>query len=298
MVPSDSNPPKDSGSGFRLEADERLTNLQRTRRLTAETYRKKIGEYCHQFGKVQEDGTVRPLDRKTVERWIRRGREIEGGPDLPPLDAPAEMATWWRRVMERKVPMVFLDLEEVGEGDAAPPAKEEKAAEGGDQVAEMATEQEAAAKEALQRAMVQAEAEGLGFEAALERARLAERLAYFQWQTVLVEPEKWPASAIDKRKKAWEDASGVLLRAEEKAEKIMDQSSEWARWEEVEVAVGEKLGVVARGVRSLLTRVTTKATLPPGLFETLEPVFQSEVDNLFSVMGDGGFTALLELSSE
>jgi hypothetical protein len=42
-----------------------------------------------------------------VKRWVRRGKELN---DLPPLDQPELMASWWRRCMDHQVPDVLLAL--------------------------------------------------------------------------------------------------------------------------------------------------------------------------------------------
>lgn len=266
-----------------------LTPLQRIRRLTAESYRRRISVYCQIFGRRREDGSVRPLDRKTVERWIRAGREVEGGPDLPPLDAPELMAEWFRRIYGRKVPEVLLAFEDSGKGGGAAEVEAAPAP-----VADSPADGEAAL-EAFRRAVARADADSVGIEASLERARVAERLAFHQWQVVLERPEKYPESAISKRKKAWEDAANVLLKAEEKAEKILAQSDEWGRWSELEAVVCERVGYVGRGVRSLFTRAATKVSLPPDLFANLNNAYQAEIDRFFALMAAGDFREMLEL---
>lgn len=259
-----------------------LTERQAVRRLTSESYRYRVGHYCQAFGRPGK-----PLDRKTVERWIRRGREIQGGPDLPPLDDPGAMAEWWRRCMVHKVPEVFEFLEGKQKGGGGPESPTAPP-----------TDSLAGEKAVYDRAVSMADKAGLGFEASLERARIAERMAFAKWQAVMVEPEKYPASVIDRRQKTWEAAQSVLLRSETQAEKIMDRSPEWVRWDEVERTVGESLGVVNAGVRSLLARVATKVSLPAGLFDTLNRAFQAELDGLFANLDAGRFGELLDLVNE
>jgi len=276
---------------FTLESPD-LTPLQRIRRLTSETYDHKISVYCQRYGRRLEDGSTRALDRKTVERWIRAGREVTPGPDLPPLDSPELMGEWYRRTFDRQVPEVLLALEEKKEGAApairppgtvsAPPRESEAAAE-------------EAALESFRAAVKAADADALGFEAALERARVAERLAFHQWQVVLEKPEQYPESVIGKRKKSWEDAMTVLLRAEASAEKALDQSTEWGRWADIEAKLVEKLSIMERGMRSLFTRAATKVTLPAAVFAPLDQAYQSEVDKLFGTAAAGNYVPLLEL---
>ncbi|MFK5923260.1 MAG: hypothetical protein QM496_13870 [Verrucomicrobiota bacterium] len=272
-------------TSFALEGDENLTDRQKVRRQTVGSFNHKLAYYCKKFGKLLADGSTRALDRKTVERWVKRGRESCDAGDLPPLDHPELMAEWYRRTMKTKVPEVLATFEF---------KNEEGAAEKGGEVIDV----EGVSRAMLQKALKMADDAGLGFEAALERARLAERFAYTQWQVMLLEPENHLDTAISKRKKAWEEAAGVLLRAEEKAEKIMDRSAEWARWDEVERHEAEKLAILAHGIRSLLTRVATKNPFPPGLFNEMNRAFSAEVDVLFSSLSAGNYKPVLELEGE
>jgi hypothetical protein len=58
-------------------------------------YKNKLPEYAEIFGQTE----------RTIKRWIRRGKELS---DLPPLDDPSKMATWWRRSMDNQVPDYLL----------------------------------------------------------------------------------------------------------------------------------------------------------------------------------------------
>lgn len=44
-------------------------------------------------------------DAKTIKRFVKKGKEAQPRPDLPPLDDPAQMPAWWRRNFpNREVP--------------------------------------------------------------------------------------------------------------------------------------------------------------------------------------------------
>lgn len=274
----------DDGSVDVLELDSGSPDLSpraQARRITASAKQHPIAHYCEVYGRPGK-----PLDRKTVERWIAKGREAD---NLPPLDSPEEMAGWWREVIGRKVPEVF-ELFESRKEKEAPPAVGVRASA----VGEVASGDYS---EMIESARSMASKAGLGFGAALERAQASERLAWAIWQESLSKPEQFSESAINKRKKAWEDALSAMRQAEVVAEKVMKRSDEWGTWGEFEREMHSCLVPLATGVRSLLTRVAVKVVLPPGLFDVLAPAFQSEVDRLFSELGEGGFVEALELTA-
>lgn len=180
-------------------------------------------------------------------------------------------------------------------GAAAADADGEKAGE------EAAGSEAAEASEILRKlrgqAKEMADRASTGFQAALERAHSAERLAWAEWQVALLDPDRFTQSQIDRRKKSWEDALDAMRKAELVAEKVLSRSDEWATWEEMERELAEAIPVIATGVRSLWTRVNTKVALPPGVFELVSPIFEKEVDSLFSELGEGDFAPKLELKA-
>lgn len=58
---------------------------------------------------------------KTLAAWIHLGDELSP-PDPPPLDRPADLCAWWRRVMTYDPPDKLLELERAG-ADAVPAAE-------------------------------------------------------------------------------------------------------------------------------------------------------------------------------
>jgi hypothetical protein len=271
------------GDDLQLEGeDPEISDRAKARRITSENYKQRIAFYCDQFRGDKSD----PLDRKTVERWIAKGRALQ---DLPPLDEPARMASWWRSNFKRRVPEVFLTFET--EGGEGAPRDETKP----DAAAGVTTETDKALWAAMNEAQGIADRAGSGFAAALERAHAAERSAWALWQAAVLKPELFTIAQIDKRKKNWEDSLDVMRKAEMVAEKILQRSDEWATWEEVERILGPYLSAIEAGVRGIFTRVATLETLPPGEYERLEPVYQNQVDEVFSELSAGGFAPLLEL---
>lgn len=267
---------------------------QAARRLTAETYRHPLPFYCKKYGKKADGaGAFKPLDRKTVSSWIRRGREAEAGPDLPPLDSPECMADWWERNMKQEVPDVLLAFRLSSIKEAAPGVREDEKQVAGAQSAPVVSPEEI--RSAMRQALVRAEAAGLGFEAAVARARSYEREAGARYAEALSKPELFSLSEVDKRQKAWENAFNALSKAEKDEEAQKERSKDWARWDEVESVAGECLGVLHAGLRSIIVRIATKLGLPEGWFDKLNSAYQKELDAVLRSLGEGGYAPLLEL---
>jgi len=87
------------------------------KKVTSETYRYKLAHYVGALGLEGKD------PERKLKRWIAKGRE-SSPPDLPPFDAPEQMAEWWRRNMEWRVPLYLLRHEQgaADVGEAAIPA--------------------------------------------------------------------------------------------------------------------------------------------------------------------------------
>jgi truncated hemoglobin YjbI len=90
------------------------------KRLTRQSYRYKLSHYVPILG-IDKDMHGRPAKdpERKIKRWIEKGRQ-QVPPDLPPLDAPAQMAEWWRRNMEWRVPEYLARLETSNQASEAP----------------------------------------------------------------------------------------------------------------------------------------------------------------------------------
>lgn len=63
-----------------------------SRNLTEGAYLKTYKEYSAVYCKSE----------RTLKWYVTKGKEHPGGPDLPPLDRPADMPLWWQRVMSQR----------------------------------------------------------------------------------------------------------------------------------------------------------------------------------------------------
>ncbi len=103
--------------GQRLSQDERgeiSTHLPSSRSaLRAATSSHYQHEQKHYAG-------VFEVSDKTIKNWISDGRHAAKGEDLPPLDEPAKMAAWYRRVKSRNPPSNLVRLAKSAPAAAAP----------------------------------------------------------------------------------------------------------------------------------------------------------------------------------
>lgn len=100
------------------------------RREVSRKYQRTYDEYAAEFGLTAKDSARR------LKRWVEKGRQVTPH-DLPPFDEPAQLASWWRRMMAAgvikwKVPDWMELLEHAGGG--VPAAGERRAATVGEKV--------------------------------------------------------------------------------------------------------------------------------------------------------------------
>lgn len=286
---------------FELEADRpaELSVADRERLATRGRYSKTLAEISEELGRLATGFGIewRP-GVGTIKRWIRIGREVppaDGGPDFPPLEDPARLASWWERRMKWKVPEVLSRLrEETSEGADSETSKESA---GGDVTPP--GERAAAAFSGLSRAKESLSGVERGFAAALERCEEAEALAYARWQEELNRPqEEFDPRAEKDRREAHDKALTKLRQMQAGAAKILDESADFARLVQVDEIVAMKAANLRAGLVSIMQRIGSKVRIEPGLFERLCKLYDRELDEAFRVMGEGGYAAPFALAGE
>lgn len=120
-LPAASAAPSHAGS---LEAGEVLPEKKRNcdrKQSKGPGARRKSsrGRYLHPLAHYA--GALGYSSPKTLASWIHAGDELSP-PDPPPLDRPADLCAWWRRVMTYDPPEKLLELERAA-ADAAPAAE-------------------------------------------------------------------------------------------------------------------------------------------------------------------------------
>lgn len=223
--------------------------------LTRATYQRPLIDYARDLG-YRADATLK--------RWLDDGRAADP-PDLPPFDQPEQLAAWWARVKRRKVPPELLTL-----------AANQPSAESSQPPVESAPKHDAAPPLP----------QGTGFSASLERAEQNERQAAHALDLARKSGEP---GAIRMAQESWTRAFKELRQASKDAAEILLANGEMVRWPEVEADMAAKLQVINQALRSLMTRIATKVTIPPDLLPRISKAFQEELDRVFEDLDKSDF---------
>lgn len=251
--------------------------LQATKR-TRTKYNKQLVEY-------EEIFQIKSNNGRTIKRWISLGKQKEPI-DLPPLDEPQLMASWWARNMKNRVPERLLSFASKQAPDLIQPTAPRKI-----------VPSEIIADVPLPIRPELSIPEGSGFMAALDRARQAERTAYASWQAELAKVEL-DAGAEEMRHRAWQRAVETVRKLEKDAESIMASDGAFVRKDEYDQEVGESLSVMNQSLRSIVVRIATKIGLPDEWFRKVEKAYHGELDRVFAILDKNEWTEPFELTNE
>jgi len=249
------------------------------KRVTRETYQRRLQDYEPIYGQ-------KPNDARTIKRWVSLGRQKS---DLPPLDDPASMPAWWTRHMKHQVPKRILDAASAAGPRSTPPAP----------AAPSSAPRTAAAPPAapasstpppLQQRRTQLRPEDMGFAAKLEQ--LEQDVHDARQERDAAREDKTDSSRFILAERSYDAVLTRYREFQRDAEKIM--SREGRAWSEAEHILSERLHVVNQSLRSLCVRICTKAGVSRETFETLEPVYQSELDSVFSHLAESDFSQPVE----
>lgn len=301
---SEPGPPPEGDLELAADRPAELRPEDQKRIATRKRYAKPLAAIAEEIGdRARELELNYSVSAGTLKRWIRIGREIpesEGGPDLPPLDELELVAEWFDRQrdagrMTWRVPEVFERMRGNQKGARAD-SEQVAGAEGGGpgELPDPGTP----AFERLTAAREKAGGVERGFAAALARCEEAEALAYARWQEELDRTgDDYSAPAEKERRKAHDEAMTKLRQMQSGAGKILEESSEFARWNQVEAEVADRLANLKAGLSSLMSRVGSKIRIPADLFRELCLTYDLELDSVFEVMGSTGFDEPFELTS-
>lgn len=248
-------------AGDRLLGDAELVKLAALlpdrllieRRMTKARYTKSQEDYAAQYGYAV----------RNIKKWIGLGRE-KSPPDLPPLDQPELMASWWTRNMKQRVPPRLLLSKPKPE---AKPSDQGKPAVALKPPSQPSPESEDALK-------------GTGYAAMLNRVNHAELVAWEMWQTALT-ADPFEPSDEEMRRRAYDRASEQARKVLKDRDSGLAGDDEWGRWEEFELLAQEHVSVLNQSLRSLAVRVATKMALPPETFRRMGDAMNEELDRIF-----------------
>jgi hypothetical protein len=243
-------------------------------RVTRDTYRKALADYEPFYG-------VKPNEGRTIKRWIKRGRE-RTPTDLPPLDQPELMASWWSRNMKWKVPDRLLAFGKIA---TAEKGKEAASDQKQNRTADTATSSSDTPPPASNRIKPELP-EGSGFAAILDRARQAERVAFSNWQAAL-NAEPFNAGDEELKQRAWSRAVETVRKLEKDAESIL--SRDLIAWPEAERIINETEAAIHQSLRSAIVRVATKIGIPSEWFAKINAAFQIELDHTFTRIAEAEY---------
>lgn len=229
-------------------------------KVTRDTYQHPLAWYEPFYGVKANEG-------RTIKRWIRRGRE-KIPEDLPPLDQPERMASWWSVNMKWKVPDRLLKMAAGGTSSASASAEVTRAEKDKSQSSEPPSGQRTPLELP----------EGSGFAAILDRARHAERVAFGNWQRAL-NADPFDAGDEELKQRAWSRAVETVRKLEKDAESIL--SRDLIAWQEAERIINENEATIHQSVRSAIVRVATKIGIPAEWFTKINTAFQAELDKTF-----------------
>jgi hypothetical protein len=231
-----------------------------------------------------------PVRTRAIKRWIAIGREAVP-PEVPPLDEPWRLASWWIRRMAQRAPEWITAMTKLRPADEPsvappPPAPLSDAAEG-PLFAHAAAAPVAAALPAA-----------AGFRGALDRCRAAEMAAGELYASLLRQAAE-PTRTVDDRqrltaeaeqaRRSWDEQVDRLRTMERDAEKILTAGGRMWNADEV-VASQDVIHLAIReGVRGLLRRVRPKLLgLSPA---EQDAIYSAEVERLFAAWRTNKFTA-------
>ena len=211
---------------------------------------------------------------RTIKRWIKTGRDAQPFADLPPLDDPVKMVSWWPVHYRHKVPDGILQA-----ASAAQPAPAGELA--------LNTPPPDVGVPSIPPGQPPAGAIGTGFSEMLERVKRAEADAYRNYETALNSKDeaKLPAA-----RKIWGEISKQLRELERDAHDILSRSGQLVEKSLIEKRLADIHLPIVSGIRSMWKRVRVRIEGAASETEK-ERIWQEECDRLLYRLNESGFTA-------
>ena len=227
----------------------------------------KVGKFLHPLKYYAE---VYGQTDRTIKRWLQTGRTALGGPDLPPLDDPVRMCSWWAFHYKHRVPDGILEA-----------AKSAPALISGEAVAPKSV-----FSASDETSVPEANALGTGFSEMLERMKKAEAAAYREYDKALKAGDEARLPAM---RKVWGELSKQLRELERDAHDILSRSGTLLDRTVCERILGEIHAPIASGIRSMWRRV--KARMKAAASDAEEDrIWQEECDRLLWRLNQSAFT--------
>ncbi|PAW76831.1 MAG: hypothetical protein B9S32_13920 [Verrucomicrobia bacterium Tous-C9LFEB] len=229
-------------------------------------YLRKHSEYAIIYG----------FEKRTIKRWIQTGREANP-PELPPLDDPSAMPSWWGKYMTWRVPDKIIEA-----------ARAAKAAESPAPLSPVAVPVPIDSPLPPSPPVSVEESGELGLQGSLARLRDAERKAYNAWQLVLSAAEPNDGE-IKNKQRIWTDIADQLRATEKASPDILQASGDLVSKSELQKVLAEIHTTIAQSFRAMIRRVLPKIqNLTP---TEADAIWNEEVDRVFAALRTNEFTA-------
>ncbi|HRJ09355.1 MAG TPA: hypothetical protein PK490_12265 [Prosthecobacter sp.] len=268
------------------------------KRLTRQTYRYKLSHYVPILG-IDKDAHGHPAKdpERKIKRWIEKGRQ-QVPPDLPPLDAPAQMAEWWRRNMEWRVPEYLLRLENsAGEQTGSKPAEPcvEPASVDRPAVTPSASDVEAPVNgEKIEAPMMFDDAAEMTADIGLNQIRSLVSTLYKRMQTAF---EAGRISEGQSYMRQWKEAVAMLRQWEKDIVKIQEGKGEVLRTRVINTELGRIFNIISQSFfNSLMGLLDVHAPQIPA--QERRQLALQQRDKCFAHLKSGRFSAIYQPGHE
>jgi len=216
-------------------------------------------------------------DERSVKRWIKRGREAIGGPDLPPLQDPPKMLAWWAKHFDRRCPPEIVaaarEVQALSPAVVAPPVVDNTPSP-------LTPPADPPASAALG-----------GYGDMLDRVRRAEAAAGREFERLSAESgDARDEGKIAAALRSWKGLADQLRELERDARKIQEASGEILPTAEVRRVLADLHGPIVNGMRSILRRIYQQVQNAGSMSEA-DRIYQREVDRVCGGLQDSQFLA-------
>jgi|GEM_PF-5959422 len=233
---------------------------------------------------MERYGEIYGVTAKSVKNWVRDGRQQPGEPVWPPLDTPSQMAAWYARVKQRKVPDFLLRF--TGPAQAAPGASPATA-----------PGQTSAPPPAATPWAPVPIVEDFGYGLAVAIA--AENLQYSQAQLRKARETPDETGRIKQCETSVNAALSEYRKAKNDEHDLLSKQGDMVPRRIMMQKFGVRLASLHQGVRSIPLRAASKLALPPETIRSLIASMNDELDGLFTQLKQDAwqFKERLTLSS-
>ena len=219
---------------------------------------------------------------RTIKWWIEQGKKAEGGPDLPPLDDPAEMPIWWKRRMKQSCPRSVVDAAR-GSAGSGPSASAPPPAKPSSTPSQSAGSPPPPPVPRFDNVAVSTQEQSL--------QHLKEQLARARHDLLSEQAIEPPDQAkIETKERKWRELRNEVDKAEEAVFKMRTKQGKLVDLEELGAELLPMLVTVAESFRSLLTRLKPSLTAA-ATDEDRDVIWQAGVDECFTELIASGFVS-------